>query len=232
MDNTFDYGCTKVCIAFRSPSLLNLKGSAPGNLDFNVSDKSILSKFYCGTEEGDLILVDWTEKKAEEKDLVATQWSPTRPNVFFVARADGYLEAWDIVDRSNEPSLLQSIATSGLTTMTLHVYSSTTGSQLLACGDDTGTLHILQIPKMLCRTGRNEKAMFKLFLEREIKRVYYVEEEKVLMNAEKQNQQAQAAIGVEKKEKNDDSIDLDDENMEKTYSALEKEFMERISATA
>jgi WD40 repeat protein len=67
MDNTFDYGCTKVSIAFRGPSMLTTKGNLPNHLDFMCNDKSQLSKFFCGTEEGDLILSDWIAEKTEEK---------------------------------------------------------------------------------------------------------------------------------------------------------------------
>jgi hypothetical protein len=50
MDNTFDYGCTKVSLAFRGPSMMNIKGGTPNHLDFPITEKSQLSKFFCGTE--------------------------------------------------------------------------------------------------------------------------------------------------------------------------------------
>ena len=158
MDNTFDYGCTKVSMAFRGLSLLNVPGGGPNHLDFPMREKSLLTKFFCGTEEGDLLMSDWVVEKTEEKSsrvehfwsahvgmisdlqrspffqdillsvggtsfhiwkegamhapllssyaytsangyLTGGRWSATRPSVFYLTKADGSIEAWDLIDR-------------------------------------------------------------------------------------------------------------------------------------
>ena len=40
-------------------------------------------------------------------------WSPTRPGVFFVAKADGGLDVWDIFFRSSAPALEYRVTTTG-----------------------------------------------------------------------------------------------------------------------
>lgn len=36
-------------------------------------------------------------------------WSPTRPSVFYIARKDGTIDVWDVLDKTHEPFLSQNI---------------------------------------------------------------------------------------------------------------------------
>lgn len=70
MDNTFDYGLTKATIR------AGIKTGS--NLSLSKSTKSLeaisTSKFYCATEEGDLIIADWVgEKSSEEKGQASSR---------------------------------------------------------------------------------------------------------------------------------------------------------------
>lgn len=47
--------------------------------------------------------------------------------------------------------------------------------QLLAVGDDQGTVHVMEIPRILRRAGNNEKMFTHTFFDREVKRVEYCE---------------------------------------------------------
>lgn len=105
--------------------------------------------------------------------LTAGCWSPTRPGVLFVARADGLLEIWDLLDRSHEPSMVATVA--GSAVMCLSFWAQT-NPQLLAAGDESGVLHIVEIPRNLRRPVAGEQATMAAFLSREEARVAYFTE--------------------------------------------------------
>ncbi|VDN32024.1 unnamed protein product [Dibothriocephalus latus] len=67
-------------------------------------------------------------------------WSPTRPSVFFVLRADGTLESWDLLDKTHEPALMQNVSASALTSIAIKVEGK---KQLMAVGDMHGALRVL-----------------------------------------------------------------------------------------
>jgi hypothetical protein len=43
--------------------------------------------------------------------------SPTRPAVFFVGKADGGIDIWDLLDKSHLPALSQVVCSSAITSM-------------------------------------------------------------------------------------------------------------------
>jgi hypothetical protein len=135
--------------------------------------------------------------------IVCSRWSPSRPGVFFITRSDGTLEIWDLLDMSHVPSSVQSICASAISYLSIHQYpctyfffffnifclknrenylyliaKSTYGHQFIAAGDDEGTLHILEVPKSLCKPVRNEKSILSAFFDREVKRLQYVQDRK------------------------------------------------------
>ncbi|EDO29743.1 predicted protein [Nematostella vectensis] len=155
------------------------KGKDQGKPLENVS-----TKFLVGTEEGDLVYLDWRPEKDTDsgkimtprpehvwaahdgpintlqvspffKDIILTvggwtfaiwkegvnsdplllssshivkltkgHWSPSRPGVFFIAKADGMVDVWDLLDRSHEPSLTQNITAATITTIFPHQVST------------------------------------------------------------------------------------------------------------
>ena len=76
-------------------------------------------------------------------EVTAAVWSVTRPGVFYVARADGEIEAWDLLDSSYAP-VSTSVVTSHVPLLSV---SATVGH--LAVGDARGSVHTLEIPKGL-----------------------------------------------------------------------------------
>ena len=99
--------------------------------------------------------------------LTAGAWSPSRPAVIYVACVDGSMLVWDFTDSSFRPSIeLQATTPARLTSMEFLI-SNTTRQQLLAAGDDVGTLHIFEIPRNLVRPVHKEETVMQLFLERE-----------------------------------------------------------------
>ncbi len=110
-------------------------------------------------------------------------WSPSRPAVLFIARQDGNIDVWDLNDRSHEPSMTVSATPGAVTSMEFHVASPS--RQLLAIGDDQGTVHVMEVPRNLRRAVNNEKQFASNFFAREEKRVAYVQRRKEIRAAEK-----------------------------------------------
>ena len=52
-----------------------------------------------------------------EAYLMAGRWSPTRPGVIVLSRADGSVDVWDLTDQSHKPSMSAPIASTKLTSM-------------------------------------------------------------------------------------------------------------------
>jgi hypothetical protein len=50
------------------------------------------------------------QTKSFSKRISDAEWSPTRPGVFFIAKADGTIDIWDLLDRTHAPILTQSIS--------------------------------------------------------------------------------------------------------------------------
>ena len=50
-----------------------------------------------------------------ERRLTAGCWSPSCPSMFIIAREDGVLDIWDVLDRTHERSISQSVAAAPIT---------------------------------------------------------------------------------------------------------------------
>lgn len=102
--------------------------------------------------------------------LTAGAWSPTRPAVLMVASADGSLFVWDFTDSSYRPSIELKATHTKITAMEF-LPSSHSRQQLLAVGDESGTLHIFEVARTITRPINREEAIMSTFLERESKRI-------------------------------------------------------------
>lgn len=77
--------------------------------------------------------------------------------------------AWDFTDSSFHPSIeLKATTPARLTSMEFLVSSAASRQQLLAAGDDMGTLHIFEMPRNLVKAVHREEDFMKSFLDREI----------------------------------------------------------------
>lgn len=162
-------------------------------------------------------------------------WSPGRPGVIFIARLDGTLEVWDLLDRSHEPSMIYTASSFPISSIK---FNPMVGSQrdqlkeqLLAVGDNQGVLHILEMPRNLRRPVGNEVQTMRTFFERELARVEYVEmrtgvrqaellkEKEALASGGGAEDGAAAASGEEWQ-----VSDVHDEKAEAEYRKVEHEF--------
>lgn len=100
-------------------------------------------------------------------------WSPTRPAVLFVTTADGHMLAWDFTDSSYRPSIELNVTHTKITSFEflvsagVSVAEAATRQQLIAIGDESGTLHISEIPRNLARPVHKEEQSMAAFLDRE-----------------------------------------------------------------
>nr|CDS24476.1 WD repeat containing protein 63 [Echinococcus granulosus] len=98
-------------------------------------------------------------------------WSPSRSSVFYIMRADGVLEAWDLLDKTHEPAILHTVSSSALTALSIKVEVR---KHFLAVGDMHGALKILLIPHRLKVGGPEEVEAMTGYIDREVRRRAYV----------------------------------------------------------
>ncbi|PAA85905.1 hypothetical protein BOX15_Mlig003582g2 [Macrostomum lignano] len=135
------------------------------------------------------------------KPLTGGCWSPTRPSVFFITRADGSVEVWDLLDKTHEPVLVQNISANALTYCT--VWNISHKRQLLIVGDTQGTAHAHKVPFTLHTPMAGEAPSIEAYYKREIQRRAFVmgrwdyrEHEKIELEA-KAKREAGIAPAVE-----------------------------------
>ena len=63
------------------------------------------------------------QTKSFSKRLCDAEWSTTRPGVFFIAKSDGTVDIWDVLDRTHAPMLTQSIGVHKLTYLNYRILS-------------------------------------------------------------------------------------------------------------
>jgi WD40 repeat protein len=101
-------------------------------------------------------------------------FSPSRPGVVFIGRADGRLDIWDFLDQSHKESLFHSVTSNKLTCISF-LYTRKS-PQWVAVGDSMGSVHILEIARQNTKdTEREKKTMYEFWCKEE-KRVGYFEE--------------------------------------------------------
>ncbi|GIL86238.1 hypothetical protein Vretimale_13768 [Volvox reticuliferus] len=107
----------------------------------------------------------------------AACWSPTRPAVLYLADQSGSLEVWDLLDRSHEPSIRVTLAATPIMSLAFNPMPAAASAaqqaaqQLLAVGDATGVLRIMELPRNLRRPVHNEKKLMGTWLERQQQRL-------------------------------------------------------------
>ncbi|GAB5575221.1 dynein axonemal intermediate chain 3 [Prionailurus iriomotensis] len=117
------------------------------------------------------------------KRYTAGHWSLTRPGVFYIGREDGYIDIWDLLEKTQEPAQSQNICITMITY--IKPWTFTAKQQFIAIADYYGTLHILEIPWTLSHPSANEASSMSYYFEREVKHLEYVEQRKKIREQEK-----------------------------------------------
>nr|XP_048309620.1 dynein axonemal intermediate chain 3 [Myodes glareolus] len=117
------------------------------------------------------------------KRYTAGHWSLTRPGVFYIGREDGYVDIWDLLEKTHEPAQSQNICITMITYIKPWTFS--TKQQFIAIADYYGTLHILEIPWTLSHPSFNEVSSVNYYFDREVKHLEYVQQRKLIRDQEK-----------------------------------------------
>ncbi|KAI9217425.1 WD40-repeat-containing domain protein [Blastocladiella britannica] len=158
-------------------------------------------------------------------------WSPTRPGVYFVGRADGFVEIWDVLDRTHAPSQVQAVCSTSVTAISVQSYYSKGNPthQFIGVGDDDGTVHVLEVPRNIFRPGKNEKAIIRALLDREIKRVAFSAERRVFRAQEKQRAAEPKDPASEAKDDPKARIPLEGDALEKMFLDMQTSVLETLN---
>ena len=150
-------------------------------------------------------------------------WSPHRSSVFFLGRADGQLEVWDLQEQSNKPS--SATAASAVALSSLRFMSGQVGDlhDLLAVGDEQGHLKMIQVPLILKTSTAKELEFVRGFFEKEEARLNYLSgRSKELADARTAAVIAAQKAAVDEEMGTGKSAPVASENLE--ISNIEKEF--------
>uniref|UniRef100_A0A2K6D4E4 Dynein axonemal intermediate chain 3 n=1 Tax=Macaca nemestrina TaxID=9545 RepID=A0A2K6D4E4_MACNE len=155
------------------------------------------------------------------KRYTSGHWSLTRPGVFYIGREDGYIDIWDLLEKTHEPAQSQNICITMITCIKPWIFSPK--QQFIAIADYYGTLHILEIPWTLSRPSANEMTSINHYFEREVKHLEYVEQRKKIREQEKKEMEQEMAkkkvkIYQKSKEQMEAELKMDYES----YLELEK----------
>ncbi|XP_047583593.1 dynein axonemal intermediate chain 3 [Lutra lutra] len=161
------------------------------------------------------------------KRYTAGHWSLTRPGVFYVGREDGYIDIWDLLEKTHEPALSQSICITMITYINPWTFSAK--QQFIAIGDYYGTLHILEIPWTLSHPSTNEVSSMNHYFEREVKHLEYVEQRKKIREQEKKEME----LELEKKkvktyQKSKEQLEAELKMDYESYLELEKSILTNL----
>jgi dynein intermediate chain 2 len=153
--------------------------------------------------------------------LTAGCWSPTRAGVFFVTRMDGVLDIWDYFYRQNEVAYSHKVCDSMLSSISVQG-NSQSGGKLVAMGDVTGTVSLLEVCESLAVPQSNERKAIDLMFEREMKQEKNLDaRERELRRQKAQDSESRTKEAQEKK-------DAKDEKMEALLRKVDADFLAMI----
>lgn len=167
--------------------------------------------------------------------MTSGTWSPTRAGVFFVTRNDGALDAWDLFYRQTSPAYTHKVSDAPLSAVALQGASlERGGGRLLAVGDASGTITMLELSENLVTPQSSEKNSIGLMFERESKREETLEK-RALALARAARSMKTAATGSpggsnSANEAGEDSpeVDLVDPEVEEALKAVSASFTSLI----
>ena len=90
--------------------------------------------------------------------------------MFFVTRKDGVLDVWDYFFRQNEVAYSHKVCEEPLASIAISGGTKNTTTQLVAIGDDSGTVSLLELSDSLAVQQGNEKLAMAAMFDRETRR--------------------------------------------------------------
>jgi WD40 repeat protein len=170
--------------------------------------------------------------------ITTAKWSPTRPATLFVGKSDGCIDVWDFSDSSYKPSTTLETTPSRITSMEfLTGKTANKKTQLLAVGDEQGSLHVFEMQRNLWRPLVKERTIMANFLAREIRRKEFGEKRLEIREGEAKDTMAALTAARENEQVKDGEQTLSKDELaqqeeeklidleEKMYKELEKKCM-------
>jgi len=155
--------------------------------------------------------------------LTAGCWSPTRAGVFYVTRMDGVVDIWDYFYRQNEVAYSHKVGDEKLSSISVQGGTGH-GGKLVAVGDVSGTISLLEVCESLAVSQANERKAIDLMFEREMK------QEKNLELRERDLKKSRAAELDQKSRDSQDKKDAKDEKMEALLRKVDADFLAMIKS--
>jgi len=151
--------------------------------------------------------------------LTCGSWSPTRAGLFFVGRQDGVVDAWDFYHKQSTPTYSHKVSEFPISCVSVQG-SVGVGGRLIAIGDTSGTVSLLDVSDSLAQQQPNEKLLIGALFDRESKREEALEKRAIALarQAKLKKDPAPAAAG---------GADAEDEvnpEMQETLNAVDNEF--------
>ena len=154
-------------------------------------------------------------------------WSPTRPGIFYVIGMDGSLNVWDFFHRQSELAYSHKIGNTALSSIGVQG-NSQVGGKLVAVGDVSGSVSLLEVCNSLACPQQNEKSVINSMFERETRREKNLEvREREVKKAKAQAKEKERKNAADKEDDIDeetqkdlDKIDADFENMMRDYNSV------------
>jgi dynein intermediate chain 2 len=153
--------------------------------------------------------------------LTAGCWSPTRAGVFYVTRMDGVVDIWDYFYRQNEVAYSHKVGDSMLSSIAVQGVNNS-GGKLVAVGDVTGTVSLLEVCESLAVSQANERKAIDMMFEREMK------QEKNLEIRERDLRRMRALEAEQKSREANDKKEAKDEKMEALLRKVDADFLAMI----
>jgi WD40 repeat protein len=105
----------------------------------------------------------------------AAEWSPTRPGVFFVGKADGTVDVWDLMDTTYAAALVVNVCSPvAVCQFEAQRCEVKVAHPYIAVGDDNGVVHVMEVPPGYATASANEADRLTTFVEAEVHRLDYV----------------------------------------------------------
>lgn len=162
----------------------------PSFLKFFLSVGDWQAKIWC--EELKDSPIFWTKEYVSE--LIYGCWNSVRCSSFYLCRMDGWLDAWDVIHRSDRPVLTTKLSDHPLLTCSPH-----REGKWVAAGSSNGDIHLVEVSETLATSTVNDRPAMAVVLDRETRREKLLENkqrELKLKEKEKEREQIRARLGL------------------------------------
>lgn len=158
---------------------------------------------------------------------VSGKFSKSRPGVFFLARCNGQIDIWDLLDESHKPSVKETFLKECITFLDIIYYRPIVDDkpqdtqEFLCVGDQAGTLTLMMVPKLFNEKIPDEEIIVKKFFENELERQQYMEQRYKLLSEEisKPPDEIEQLLNNKKKQKDEDTKE------DTEFKYLEEEYL-------